>query len=55
MKTRYRIVADDYAGYEVQRKIWRFPLCWFQVGCNTHTTVERARAFIERVDFVEYH
>jgi hypothetical protein len=40
---RYRIVRDNYAGYEVQ--CWRF---WFPVWIqcnltNTHSTIEAAR------------
>ena len=44
---RYRIVRDNYLGYECQ--IWRlwFPF-WCQMGLtNTHHTIERAIAFIE--------
>ena len=44
---RYRIVRDNYLGYECQ--IWRL---WFPFWCqmnftNTHNTIERAIAFIE--------
>lgn len=44
---RYRIVKDDYSGYECQIwKIW-FPF-WCQMNfCNTHHTLEEAIAFIE--------
>ena len=44
---RYRIVRDNYLGYECQ--IWRlwFPF-WIQMNfTNTHPTIERAIAFIE--------
>ena len=42
---KYRIVRDLYAGYEVQ--CWRLWLpIWLQCGfCNTHGTVEKARAY----------
>lgn len=51
MKTKkYRIVRDNYAGYEVQqwRIFWPF---WVQltgcgVGINTFSSVERAIDFI---------
>ena len=49
MKTRkYRIVRDNYAGYECQ--IWRiwWPF-WVQMGSsNTHGTLERAEEYIEK-------
>lgn len=49
---KYRIVRDNYAGYEVQKKVWYWPF-WFQVnrrgstGANTHSTIEQAKEFIE--------
>ena len=44
-KNKYRIVADRYAGYEVQIKRWWLPI-WLQVGfVNTHITAERAERF----------
>jgi hypothetical protein len=50
MKTRkYRIVRDNYAGYECQ--IWRiwWPF-WVQMGStNTHGTLERAEEYIEKI------
>lgn len=49
--SRYRIVTDAYAGYEVQKWRWWFP---FWVEChsrgyfaNTHSSVEKAKKFIE--------
>lgn len=48
MKTkRYRIVSDNYLGYEVQTwRIW-FPF-WVQVGfSNTHESVARAIEYIK--------
>lgn len=44
--TRYRIVRDNYAGYEVQSWRWWFPF-WVQGTTNTHRTVERAKQYIE--------
>lgn len=44
-RNRYRIVADNYAGYEVQVKRWWFPV-WIQKGfVNTFCTIERARDY----------
>lgn len=43
MKNEYRIVEDNYAGFEVQIRRWWFPM-WRQVGVNTHSTLERAEA-----------
>jgi len=55
-KTKYRIVTDKYAGYEVQRWRWWFPF-WLQVGVNTHLTVEAARQYIKKSQkkVVEYY
>ena len=47
MKIRkYRIVRDNYSGYECQ--IWRiwWPF-WIQMEINTHSTLERAEEYIE--------
>lgn len=49
-KNRYRIVRDNYAGYEAQVKFWWFPLIWFQINdVNTHSSLERA------VQMCEWH
>ena len=50
-KRRYRIVRDNYLGYEVQSRIWWFPF-WLECGIrmgisNTHHTIEKAKEFIE--------
>jgi hypothetical protein len=48
--TRYRVVRDGYCGYEVQkwRLWWPFWMqCWGRGICNTHTSLEKAQAFIE--------
>jgi len=45
MKPRYRIVTDNYAGYQVQVWHWWWPF-WVQAAfSNTHSTLERARKF----------
>lgn len=58
LKNRYRIVADDYSGYECQVKFWWFPVVWFQMskngtGTNTFYSVEEAEKFIRKGDFVK--
>jgi hypothetical protein len=52
-KRRYRIVEDNYLGYEVQSRIWWFPF-WLEyrdsIGiANTHPSIEKAKAFIETI------
>lgn len=45
MSKHYRIVPDNYNGYEVQVKgFWG----WHEVGTNTHTNKEEAKQFILR-------
>lgn len=44
---KYRIVRDNFAGYECQ--VWRL---WWPFWCqmnitNTHRTIEQAKEFIE--------
>ena len=47
-KTRYRIVADNYDGYEAQVKYWFFPLLWLEVGLsNTSSSIEGAERVID--------
>jgi hypothetical protein len=58
MKVEYRIVKDEYCGFEVQARRWWLPI-WFQVGfTNTHRTLKGARKYAERhasgSKFVEY-
>ena len=40
-KKKYRIVSDNYSGFEVQKKIWWFPF-WLQIsgsyGANANTS-----------------
>jgi len=44
----FRIVIDNYAGFEVQSWRWWFPI-WLQCGStNTHSTIEDAEAFAEK-------
>ena len=47
--TRYRVVRDNYLGYEAQFKVWWFPF-WMECesytggcGTNTNRTIEEAR------------
>lgn len=59
MKTRYRIVKDEWLGYEVQSWRWWFPF-WIQVGfTNTHQTPEDAEKWLSKykertLRFVKY-
>lgn len=46
-KDTYRVVTDNYGGFEVQRRRWWSPF-YFQVGINTHSTLEKAKAFAEK-------
>jgi hypothetical protein len=49
MKKYYRIVEDDFAGYQVEVWRWWFPFwvqCWGQGDvCNTHASVAEAEQF----------
>ena len=48
-KTRYRIVTDNYCGYEVQRWCWWWPFWTDTFGgkiTNTHSSVEKAEAWL---------
>lgn len=45
-KRKYRIVTDNYLGYEVQMKLWWWPFTWLQCkGTNTHSSLEKAEKF----------
>lgn len=50
MKSKYRIVTDNYNGYEAQVKHWWFPFIWFQMfkcgWANSFATAEDAVSFI---------
>lgn len=45
---QYRVVRDDYNGFEVQCRRWWWPF-WWQCGINTHSSLKRALAHIERL------
>lgn len=48
-KKKYRIVRDNYSGYEVQHKYCWWPF-WVETNTfNTHYTVEDAETFIKKV------
>ena len=44
-KNKYRIVTDNYAGYEVQIKRWWFPFYVQLDMCNTFSTIEKAEKY----------
>jgi hypothetical protein len=51
MKNKYRIIKDDYNGYEAQIKYWWLPFLWIEMHepgfiCNTWETLDRAKNFI---------
>lgn len=54
-KTKYRIVTDTYAGYEVQLKFWWLPF-YIQWKINTHSSPESAEEWLKnRMNkFVKY-
>lgn len=53
-KHKYRIVRDDYAGYEAQVKLWYWPF-WMQMGfSNTHRSIKEAEEFIQTGGIVKY-
>ena len=57
MKRKYRIVKDNFCGYEAQQWRWYWPF-WTQLGfVNTHTSIEDARAYIDGYSLivVEYY
>ena len=43
--TEYRVVRDNFAGYEVQAK-WRFWPFWTQLSINTHCSMDNAEMYI---------
>lgn len=46
-KTKYRVVADNYCGFECQKKSWWWPF-WYPLGfTNTHSTLGLAKKHIE--------
>lgn len=42
---KYRIVTDQYSGFEVQKRF--LFIFWFEVETNTFDTIEKAIKFIE--------
>lgn len=44
---KYRIVTDNYSGFEVQTWRWWWPF-WIQGATNTHRSVEAAEAYARR-------
>ena len=55
----YRIVRDDYAGYEAQVQYSLLPFIWFQMNAensvNTWNTGEQAMEFIKQKKMGIYH
>lgn len=56
-KSKYRIISDNYLGFEVQKKFWFLPY-WFQVdregkvhlvSTNTFPSLEKAKQAIENM------
>lgn len=52
MKNKYRIVSDEYLGYEAQVRFWWFPFFWFQMHergfiVNSFPSIEEAESFIK--------
>lgn len=48
-KTKYRIVPDNYKGFQIDYKLWWWPF-WIQWDrANTFSTLEEAEAVIERL------
>jgi hypothetical protein len=52
MKNSYRVVSDNFEGFEAQVKYWWFPFIWIQIprsiyNGNTHRTLGEAIEFIE--------
>jgi hypothetical protein len=47
-KTKYRIVKDNYDGFEAQFKRWWMPFYMQCFGVNTSPTLEKAKYIIYR-------
>lgn len=48
-RTRYRVVPDRYAGFEVQYRRWFSPF-WIQHGfVNTHASIYDAMSYIDKI------
>jgi hypothetical protein len=46
VRKRWRIVKDNFAGFEVQSWRWWWPF-WLQGRTNTHASVEEAEKYAE--------
>jgi hypothetical protein len=51
---KYRIVTDNYLGYEIQLKYFLLPF-WFQIsvqekGVNTFFSIAKAQMYIEKLN-----
>jgi hypothetical protein len=43
---KYRIVTDNYNGFEVQEGFILLPFIWWELtGSNTHSTLKKAEEF----------
>jgi hypothetical protein len=52
---KYRVVRDNYCGYEVQTWRFWFPF-WVQGRVNTHRSIEEAKEYIKKLkDKVVYY
>lgn len=54
-KTKWRVVSDKYAGYEIQKKVWFWPF-WMQTdrygnapGVNSFKSLAEAMDRIEKI------
>ncbi len=62
-EAEYRIVSDNFNGYECQKKIkyWLWGSCWVQLGrdgnegVSTHESLEDAKAIIEKAKILPYY
>jgi len=57
MTKQYRIVTDAYLGYEVQYSYWWLPF-WIEVSypyCNTHSSIDEAKKFINDIKKIEVY
>ena len=50
---KYRIVTDNYAGYEVQSWRWWWPF-WIQGATNTHSTIEAAEEYAKSLAYKQH-
>ena len=51
LENKYRVVEDDFSGYEAQVKFWWIPIFWFEMHepgfmTNTWRTLDEAKYFI---------